>query len=118
MPNLMLVLDVLLGLVLLRLYLLVPDLGPSLVMLLLPGTPEQAQAVLAFVDKHRDEEWVSRASVGAIAHELSPVGFWAIQRQEPLKALMWPVWLPACVRGRVRGALLIYSCRLRPPGDG
>ena len=114
MPDLMLVFEVLLGLVLLRLYLLVPDsLGPTLVTLLFPGTAEEAAAALDFVREHRKERWVSRASIGAMAATVSPLGQWAIGRGGWVKTVLWPVWLVGAARGTVLGAVVIDQRRQR-----
>ena len=117
MPDLMLMLKVMLGLAMFRLYTLVPNLGPTLVMLLFPGTATEAQSALSYVQEHRGEWWVARASVGAMAETVGPVGRWALTRPEWTKALTWPLWLPGAVRGTVLGAVVIDQAR-RTAGEG
>jgi hypothetical protein len=115
-PDLILVLELLLGLALFRLYTLVPNLGPTLVMLSFPGTARRARAVLGFVQEHREEEWVAQATVGAMARELGHLGVWALTTPPWVQALTWPLWLPGSVRGTVLGALAVHRLRLDPPG--
>lgn len=101
-----------------RLYTLVPRLGPTLVMLHFPGTAAHARSALDFVHAHRSEAWVARASIGAMAEAVGPLGSWALTGPQWTRALTWPLWLPGCVRGTVRGAVLVSRSRLRWEGEG
>jgi hypothetical protein len=115
-PDLMLVFEVLLGLVLLRLYTLVPMLGPTMVLLRFPGTPEQATAAVGFVQRHQNEAWVAQVSIGAMAAEVGELGLWALTRPQWTQAFTWPLWLPGSVRGTVRGAIEVRRVRLAASG--
>lgn len=116
MPDLTMVLAVLLGLCLLRLYMLVPRLGPTLVFLCFPGTGDEAEAALHFMQINRRTDWVVRASMGAMATSVGSLGQWALTQAEWTKALTWPLWLPGAVRGTVLGAVVID--RARRAGEG
>ena len=111
MPDLTMVLAILLGVCLLRLYMLVPRLGPTLVFLCFPGTAEEAEEALHFMQSNRQKDWVVRASMGAMAESVSPLGQWALTQAEWTKALTWPLWLPGAVRGTVVGAVVIERAR-------
>lgn len=88
-------------------YLLVPTLGPQLLIWSFPGSTHEAQSALADAERCKAVPVVLKAAAAAMAEEMPRAGLWVLSTLPRWSwSAFWPLWLPGSVRGTVRSAVI------------